>query len=230
VQAAQQARLSGHVSLGLSPSIAMVLGVPLLQAMRERYPDVRLHLVESLSGHLAAMLDARQLDLAVLFRIEASRRWSVVPLLDERLFLIGRHDLPGMPPGPRARLADLAALPLLMPSGTHGLRALVDAAFARGRREPRIAAEIDGLALLMDAVRAGVGATLQPGATVAREAGGELRCVPLADRDARRRSLLASVSDDELSPAGLAARVVVADVARRLVREGHWPGATAAEG
>ena len=64
VRAAQQARLSGHVSIGLAPTTASVLGVPLMQAMRERYPDVRLHLVESLSGHLATMLNARQLDLA----------------------------------------------------------------------------------------------------------------------------------------------------------------------
>ena len=41
-----------------------------MQAMRERYPDVRLHLVESLSGHLATMLNARQLDLAVLFQTD----------------------------------------------------------------------------------------------------------------------------------------------------------------
>jgi LysR family tcuABC transcriptional regulator len=53
--------------------------VPLMQAMRERYPDVRLHMVESLSGHLSQMLNARQLDLAVLFDTDpagagASRR------------------------------------------------------------------------------------------------------------------------------------------------------------
>ena len=66
-RAAQQARLSGTVSVGLAPTTASVLGVPLMRAMRERYPDVRLHMVESLSGHITSMLNARQLDLAVLF-------------------------------------------------------------------------------------------------------------------------------------------------------------------
>jgi DNA-binding transcriptional LysR family regulator len=42
-------------------------------------PDVRLHTVESLSGHLSSMLDARQLDLAVLFDTAPGRRWSVTP-------------------------------------------------------------------------------------------------------------------------------------------------------
>jgi LysR family tcuABC transcriptional regulator len=41
-----------------------------------------------------------------------------------------------------------------------------------------------------------------------------------------RRNLLASLSVDELSPAGLATRVVMRDVALELVRKGRWLGAT----
>jgi len=83
--AARSARLSGHVSVGMAPSTASVLGVAFMQAMRSRYPDVRLHMVESLSGYLASMLSARQIDLAVLFSEESAQRWSVMPLLDERI-------------------------------------------------------------------------------------------------------------------------------------------------
>ena len=72
------------MSVGLSPTTASVLGVPLMRAMHERYPDVRLHMVGSLSGHLSNMLNARQLDLAVLFDTQPARRWSVLPLLEER--------------------------------------------------------------------------------------------------------------------------------------------------
>ncbi|MCM3011754.1 hypothetical protein M3583_24150, partial [Bacillus subtilis] len=53
--------------------------------------------------------------------------------------------------------------------------------------------------------------------------------VPVADAHATRPNLIASVSDDELSPAGLAARVVLADVAREIVAAGGWPGATLRE-
>jgi LysR family tcuABC transcriptional regulator len=95
--------------------------------------------------------------------------------------------------------------------------------------EPNIAAEVDGLAMLMDAVRGGIGATIQPGAALARAENAELASVPLADSDATRPNLIVSVSDDELSPAGLAARVVLADVARTLVADGCWPGATLRE-
>lgn len=225
-QAARQARLAGHVSVGLAPSTSAVLALPLMQAMRERYPDVRLRMVESLSGNLAAMLGARQLDLAVLFETETARRLSVSPLLDERLFLIGRRDLPGLPTGRTVRIARLSGLPLVLPSGTHGLRAIVDAAFARERRAAHVVLEIDGLAVLMDAVRAGLAATIQPGAATVRLPADDMARIGIAERAARRRNLLASLSDDELSPAALAARVTLKAVATQLVADGAWPGAT----
>ncbi len=224
--AARRARLAGAVAIGLPSTTAAVLGVPLLEALEARLPAVRLHVVESLSGHLAAMLGARHLDLAILFEPAPARRLATTPLLDERLYLVGRPDLRGMPAGERVRLAALAEVPLILPSAPHGLRAIVDEAFRRAGAAPRVVAEIDGLPLLMDAVRAGLGATIQPGSVAARAPEGALALLRVADASARRTSVLASLSDDELSPAALAARVVVAEVARGLVAAGRWRGAT----
>lgn len=232
VLAAQQARLSGHVSVGLPSSTSAVLALPFMRAMRERYPDVRLRLVESLSGDLATMLNARQLDLAVLFDVAAARRWSVLPLLDERLFVLGRRDMPALQAlqastrGVRIQIAALAQLPLVLPSGAHGLRAIVNAAFERAKILPKVVLEVDGLAVLMDAVSDGLAATIQPGAATARLLPGAMLRIEIGNRDARRRNLLTSVSDDELAPAALAARVVLQDVARALVVAGQWPGAS----
>ncbi|QHI98743.1 LysR family transcriptional regulator [Xylophilus rhododendri] len=230
-RAAREARLSGTVSVGLAPTTAAVLALPLMRAMRERYPDVRLHMVESLSGHLAAMLNARQLDLAMLFSDQPGRRWSVLPLLEEKLLLIRAraHLPPGPAPSTRPLpIRALAEQPLILPTGSHGLRATIEAAALRARISLQLVAEIDSLAMLMDAVDNGFGATVQPGAAVGRypDAGERFHLVPLADRLARRRNAVCSLSDDELSPAALAVRVVMADVARGLVATRHWPGAS----
>jgi LysR family tcuABC transcriptional regulator len=228
MQAARQARLSGHVSVGLASSTAGVLAMPLLAAVQERYPGVRIHLVEALSGELSAMLNARRLDLAVVFETESARRWSVTPLLDETLYVMGRATLPHMQDllkGPRVRLRALAQLPLVLPTGSHGLRAVISAVFARAKLEPRVVLEVDGLASLMAAVREGLAATIQPGSAMLKLEPGAVACIEIADRDVRRRSLLASLSDDELSPAGLAVRVTLREVARTLVTQGRWPGA-----
>ncbi|MNF09680.1 hypothetical protein D3C80_2104030 [compost metagenome] len=47
----------------------------------------------------------------------------------------------------------------------------------------------------------------------------------ISDPHVGRRNLLTTLSDDELSPAALAARVVIVDVARELVAQRRWPGA-----
>jgi LysR family tcuABC transcriptional regulator len=226
-RAARESRLTGGVSVGLAPTTAAVLGVPLMLAMRERHPDVRLHMVESLSGHLSQMLNARQLALAVLFDTDPARRWSVSPLVEEKLFLI-RSARDGSPAAPaRVRLAALKGLPLILPTGPHGLRSTLDAAFLRARQKVTPVAEIDSLAMLMDAVDQGLGATVQPWAAIARYADGTQRfhLSEIVDTQARRLNSLCSLSDDELSPAALAARVVLAECARTLVGAGRWGGA-----
>lgn len=229
VRAAQQSRLSGTVSVGLASTTAMVLGVPLMRAMRERYSDVRLHLVESMSGHLTSMLNSRQLDLAVLFDTGVARRWSVMPLLEERLYLMsprpaGEADIPKAPAS--TRMALLKGVPLILPTGAHGLRSTLDAAFARANIKPQLVAEIDSLTMLMDAVCAGLGCTVQPWAALARvqNAAQCLQWVEISDAQVHRSNALCSLSDDELSPAALATRVVLADCARTLVRSGQWAG------
>ena len=226
VAVAQSARLSGHVNVGMASTTASMLGVAFVRAMQQRYPAIRLRLVESLSGNLARMLNARELDLAILFRDDEARRWSVTPLLTERLYAIGAADLPALPQSKTARLRALVDVPLILPSPTHGLRAHIDAAFARLRLVPRVVAEVDGLALLMDMGRSGLGATIQPGAATARVPPGLCRAVPLVEPHTGRPNLLVGLSEDELSPAALAARVVLADMAGTVVRAGRWLGAS----
>jgi LysR family transcriptional regulator, regulatory protein for tcuABC len=235
VRSAQQARLSGSVSIGLAPTTAAMLGLPLMQAMRARYPQVRLHMVESLSGHLASLLHARELDLAVLFDTRqaapAQRHWGRHPLLEEDLFFICSKTQ-GKAPRGRARrmlLSDLGDTPLILPTGPHGLRSTLDAAFARAGVIARVDLEIDSLTMLMEAVDAGLGATLQPWAATRRfaDADTRFRMVRIEDAQLKRVNTLCTLPEDELSPVALAARVVLLDCARTLVRTGHWTGAQA---
>jgi LysR family tcuABC transcriptional regulator len=231
VASAQGARLSGVVSLGLAPTTSSVLALPLIETMAKRYPSVRLQLVEGMSGHLENMLKARQIDLAVLFNTESVSfaGGEAIPLLDESLFLIGRPAQPLMKLGEERvgdpiNLSELAALPLIMPSRGHGLRLSLDRAFAAAKQSPNIVLEIDSLAVIMDAVSAGLGYTIQPGAALTRSTVTGLEVRPIADPGVYRTNLLASLPDHELSPAALALRAQLRKVVSRLVRKGAWLG------
>ncbi|EBU6676826.1 tricarballylate utilization LysR family transcriptional regulator TcuR [Salmonella enterica subsp. enterica serovar Bareilly] len=226
ILAAREARLSGHVSVGMAPSTASILGIPFIHAMQENYADVRLHVVESLSGNLERMINTRQIDLAVVFQKDKILRWSARPILEEQLFLIGSHALLAALPDNPITPEHLAGIPLIMPSQGHGLRGRLDAVCQEHALNVEIVAEIDGLALLMRAVRDGLGATLQPGAAISHLDNDALRVIGVHNPVLSRPNFLVSLSDDELTPAGLAARVVLTKVMRQLVDAGEWPGAT----
>lgn len=226
ILAAREARLSGHVSVGMAPSTASILGIPFIHAMQENYADVRLHVVESLSGNLERMINTRQIDLAVVFQKDKILRWSARPILEEQLFLIGSHALLAALPDNPITPEQLAGIPFIMPSQGHGLRGRLDAVCQEHALNVEIVAEIDGLALLMRAVRDGLGATLQPGAAISHLDNDALRVIGVHNPVLSRPNFLVSLSDDELTPAGLAARVVLTKVMRQLVDAGEWPGAT----
>ncbi|EGD1493464.1 tricarballylate utilization LysR family transcriptional regulator TcuR [Salmonella enterica] len=226
ILAAREARPSGHVSVGIAPSTASILGIPFIHAMQENYADVRLHVVESLSGNLERMINTRQIDLAVVFQKDKILRWSARPILEEQLFLIGSHALLAALPDNPITPEQLADIPLIMPSQGHGLRGRLDAVCQEHALNVEIVAEIDGLALLMRAVRDGLGATLQPGAAISHLDNDALRVIGVHNPILSRPNFLVSLSDDELTPAGLAARVVLTKVMRQLVDAGEWPGAT----
>ncbi|HAC6174752.1 TPA_asm: tricarballylate utilization LysR family transcriptional regulator TcuR [Salmonella enterica subsp. enterica serovar Typhimurium] len=226
ILAAREARLSGHVSVGMAPSTASILGIPFIHAMQENYADVRLHVVESLSGNLERIINTRQIDLAIVFQKDKILRWSARPILEEQLFLIGSHALLAALPDNPITPEQLAGIPLIMPSQGHGLRGRLDAVCQEHALNVEIVAEIDGLALLMRAVRDGLGATLQPGAAISHLDNDALRVIGVHNPVLSRPNFLVSLSDDELTPAGLAARVVLTKVMRQLVDAGEWPGAT----
>ena len=60
---------------------------------------------------------------------------------------------------------------------------------------------------------------------MARHLGDPLTLIEITDAGVSRPNRLVSLSDDELSPAALAARVVLGDCVRELVQSGRWIGA-----
>jgi LysR family transcriptional regulator, regulatory protein for tcuABC len=224
-QSARHARLAGHVSVGISSSAAAVLALPFVHTMKQRYPEIRVRLVGGLSLSLAAMLNARQLDMAVLFETSGVMHGASLPLVEDRMFLIGDRSLPQLQAlhGCAVGVKDIAPVPLVL--GSQLLRRSVDEAFARAGVRPNIVLEIDGLEVLMNIVGSGFAATIQSGGATVGLPADRFASWEIADPLMRRQTIVSTLSEPELSPAALAARLVLREVARELVAEGQWPGA-----
>ena len=222
--------VNGPVSIGLAPTTAAMLGSELLLAFRKRYPDIIVTLVEAMSGHLDGMLLSHTLDVAILFNERLPAQVDCESLLTERLFLI-RRGARSLPAG-RVTLRQASAHALILPSRAHGLRKQLDLAFAHLRLFPQVVAEIDSLALVMEAVQLGIGATIQPWAALGRCAGTPrgLQVEEISDPHVVRSNYLCLASKLHATPAAFAARDLVREVARGLVEGGRWKGTTLASG
>jgi len=151
--------LAGRVAVGLPNSVARVLTVPLTRAFREALPEARLSISEGLSSSLQEGLIGGRLDIVVLYNAQPSRELDISPLMEEDLVLVEAR-LPGLPedppPGPIA-LAEVARLPLVIPTRPNAIRMHVEAEMADIGCRPLVALEIDGVSAILDLVLDGAG-------------------------------------------------------------------------
>jgi LysR family transcriptional regulator, regulatory protein for tcuABC len=219
--------VQGMVSVGLPATTVSALGLPLVRRIRERYPSILLNVVEGMSGHLGQMMRMGQLDLAVLFASDVAPDMSVKALLEEELFvMLPRHSTLVEPRRTSVTIAEAAALPLILPTGTHGLRRRIAAEFEQRSLQAHIVAEIDSLSLLMNCVYNGMAATIKPMAAIYLEGerGRKWRAISVSDAHMSRRNYLYSQPPARLSTAAAVVATELNTTALELMTSGAWTG------
>ncbi len=147
--------VAGRVAVGLPPSVAKALTVPLTREFRKRLPDATLSITESLSTAMQESLISGRLDIAVLYNPSPNSDVDTTPLIEEDLYLVVRHDHPLA--GQAITLADLANEPLVIPTRPNAIRMLVESTLAERGLRPTIELEIDGVSAILDLVADGAG-------------------------------------------------------------------------
>lgn len=225
VDAAHSARLSGHVSLGFPPTIMALLGIPLMKLMSERYPDIHLEIVETLSDNLIQSINARQLDLAIIFTNEIDKRWSIEPLAQEQMYLMARKEVLeeyGLAECIKSGIIQsqqIGDIPLVLPRQRHSLRKLLEYKIG----QLNVVYEIDGLRLLMDSLIHLDLASVRPGSACLPEYQPHLELLKVVEPEIERINYLVSLAEEELSPASLAAKSAIRACVRKLIQNQSWP-------
>lgn len=219
--------VQGMVSVGLPATTVSALGLNLVRTIRKRYPSILLNVVEGMSGHIGHLMRLGQLDLAVLFSSDMSSELTVEPLLIEELFVLLPRNSPLFPQERTSiTIAEAAELPLILPTGSHGLRQRIAAEFENRGLGTNVVAEIDSLSLLMNCVHDGIGATIKPMGAIMHEGarGRDWRYLPVSDARFRRRNFLYSLAPERLSTAAAVVASVLKEIAEDLVESGDWSG------
>jgi LysR family nitrogen assimilation transcriptional regulator len=155
---------TGHVSLGLPPSLGRSVTVPLVKAFKEQLPKASLATVEGLSAYIVEWLSLGRVDCALIYNAAPSPAVNLLPVLDDQLFLItprassGSAKLAHTP----VALAELAEHPMIIPSRPHAIRMSVETALATVERKLQVAYEIESIPSVIDLVRQGFGCAVLP--------------------------------------------------------------------
>jgi LysR family nitrogen assimilation transcriptional regulator len=217
-------QIAGRVSVGLPTSASAVLSAPLLRAALARYPSVRIHLVESMSGFLQEWIESGRIDLAILFDAQPMPGVTLEPILVEDLWLVGAPEALAASGGV-VPLADLPRYPLVLPSPSQTHRRLLEGLALSNGLQLEILAEVDSLAVMKTLVRGGdIYTVLAHSAIQADLAEGRVSAARIVGPSISRRVSMATAAARQDSQACHAIAALMLQVARELVRDGVWIG------
>jgi LysR family nitrogen assimilation transcriptional regulator len=223
----------GSVSIGIPTSVSNVLASPLIAATQERYPEIKLQIVESLSGHLEELVSNGRIEMSLLFnspltdsqKSDKVTGFSLVkiPILDEELFLQTTAPLSNKKV---ITLAAAAKLNFVLPGKSNATRQLIDLAFAKVGITPKVVTELDSLSTIQAVVEDGLGATiLSLSAFIGNQKDRKSRAYSIHNADLTRTVSLCTSNTIALSTAAKCIANMVPEIAHKLVKSGRWSGA-----
>ncbi|AQV98149.1 LysR family transcriptional regulator [Cupriavidus necator] len=212
----------GLVALGLTPALAPMLFVPLAEVLRQRFPEIRIRLVENFAPALADSLLQGTLDVALLSGPVASPGISSIPLVVEALCAIGApgdNRLGDVP----VSIEQLQGLPLILTGvSKSGVRLALEAAAARRGVELQAAMEVESIEVAKRLVARGFGWTVHFAAAIHDELDAHrLQAKPILGLELQR--LIGYAAERPPSRAALAVIEVLRTVASELSLDGTWP-------
>lgn len=208
-------KVSGEVTIGLMPSIAASVLAPALLQYNDRYPDVRLRVLEGYSGTLTEWLMTGALDFAIVNKEAPLSGVAYTPLFQDSLVLVTSRQMLRRLSGsfPAKRLPELK---LVLPSTRQGMRRLLDVLLGEAHVaiEPQI--ELDSLGATLELVRQSDWATILPITAVQRVVAAKyVRALTIVDPQISREVVVAYNAQ---RPPGIAGKLVI-DLLKKNLEE-----------
>jgi len=162
--------LAGKVSIGLPPSLSKLITVPLVKAFKQHLPQAQLMLTEGFSLLMHEGLRVGNLDMCVLYNPDQSSDLEMSTLHEDELVLISPAESASLK-GKKKKadpvaLADVATLPLILPSRPNAFRILIEGEMMTLGKRPNVIFEVDGLNAILSLVKEGMGHAVLPSYTL----------------------------------------------------------------
>jgi DNA-binding transcriptional LysR family regulator len=213
---------SGRVVLGLVPTVSCVISARLARRTVDKYPGISLCIVESYSGHLMEWLHRGEMDLALIYGPSSDLHLTVQSLGRDTIVAVGPRGS-GLAQRKQVDIGWLLKQRLVLPSHSHGLRALIEQAAAKKKLKLDVKLEADSFRVLTSLVEEGLGYTLLPPSSVRNEvATGRLETAAIAKPAPMRELTLASPIDHPGSTAITLITELIRDELSACREDGLW--------
>ena len=209
---------TGTVTIGLGTyTLSSSLTIPILQAIRSRFPRIVIRIVETLTVIHSQAIRMGLVDAALIYEPGTIRGVKFDRISTDALVLVTPADLE-LPDSTDTSVgvSALGSLDFMLPSPTHTLRGLVEQAFSSVGMELSVAIEMDHGHSLREAVQLGLGVTVLPEpAAAAMFNDGQFKIRRIQEPELSAVFALAT-SDD--GPQSAAAEVVIETI-REIIRD-----------
>lgn len=221
--------VSGIVNLGMPGSTCDLIAGDLVAIVKSQFPLIHMRLYSGYREHLKHWLDIGELDVAILNDPKASPLMELQPVLEERLYLVGRPETGLLLDQPQP-ISVLRSTPLILPTAPNGLRSTVEYACATANIPLDIVAETNSMYLQKTLAMQGLGCTILPSASISSDvARGLLAAAPMTQPDLLRRLAIGLPTTRTTSiAANCVIKLMLAHI-KACVNDGRWQGATLQE-
>jgi len=214
----------GAVAIGTTPTVAESITVPLMRKIKETHPNLAVRFSSAYSGYLLDWLQRGDLELAISYDPQPLHTLRIVPVMMESLVLVGPSDA-GLHLDTPVAFASLAEHQLVLPSGRHGLRLIIDDCARAACISLHASVEAESFGAMIELVRNGFGLTVLPLASIyAKVESGTLSAAPLVEPTPMRKLVLVYPADRRVSPAAKFVGEAFIEIASDLVNRNIWTG------
>jgi DNA-binding transcriptional LysR family regulator len=173
----------GSASLGAPPTVSTHLLPARLTQFKKLYPGLEVSLREAGTESLLGLIEAGQLDLAIVATDQLPPAIEMLPLREEQ-YVLAVGLLHPLSRQRSARLADLAGEPFILFPVGYKLREVTLTACRRAGFEPKVALDGGAMQSALEFVAAGLGVALVP--ELALTNADNIRGLAITDQDLRR--------------------------------------------
>ncbi len=219
---AASTEVGGLVTIGLLPSTCDLLASAIVERVSTLHPGIQLRLAMGYAGTLRTWLESGEVDAALLFGVDRSTDLLRQPLIEEALWVVAPHQakLRSNRPIP---FKDLANQGMILPSASHGIRALVDHAAAICGIELQVRVETNSMNIQRSLVLGGHGWTILPPIAVADDLAQRRLCAaPIAEPAIKRTIVLGYAANRSPTAAARLTVDIVRQCARDAIASGAW--------